>query len=306
MTNTTLSALGSRWKVSVCISFALVILLLAVFQARAQWPYPWPDSSHLPAGATQSGNVFPGGNLWGGGTLYTPANLPQRYLSWSCGDDSGLPDIHGPLDPGLATYRNNSGTISVGSDMYNLDGIHVGDTNSLPINASDSRWDWHRDYGGGCYDTDIPQSSGTVLEIGPGIMILFHISNPGNNDPNVETHAWLSFKYFGNYFYPELEDETAPQAIVAFGPGSAINGWYHDPTELATAKWGCYGFAVTFTNNSDSETFAIGNVTDSEIFVDNVQIATVTVPEPGTWGLVALGGFVLIVSRRLRCTAERT
>ncbi|HUJ71744.1 MAG TPA: hypothetical protein VLZ30_05835, partial [Verrucomicrobiae bacterium] len=170
----------------------------------------------------------------------------------------------------------------------------------------DSRWDWHRDgYVGGNYDLDIPQSSGAVLQISPGRMILFHINNPGNNDANTETRTWLSFEYFGNYFNPEVEDETAPQAIVAFGPDSVINGWYHDPTELATAKWGCYGFAVTFTNNPDSETFAIGNVTDCEIFVDNIQIATVTVPEPGAWELVALGGLVLIVSQPLRSATVR-
>ena len=305
MTKTTTYTLGSKKKISVCISFALLILSFDVVQACAQWPYPWPDSSHLPAGATQYGNVFPGGNLWGGGKLYTPSNLPQRYLTWSFGDDSGLPDIHGPLDPGLATYRNTSGTTLVGSDMYNLDGIWLGDTNSLPINVSDSRWDPHRDgYAGGNFAADIPHSSSGALMI--QTLDVFHINNLGNNDPNTVTHVWLSFNYLGNYFDLENVDDARPSLIIAFGPGSVVDGSYFARAETASAKWGCYGFAVTFTNNFDSETFAIGNISGNDMWVDNIQIATVTVPEPGPWGLVAVGGFVLVVWRCLRGTAGRT
>lgn len=308
MTNTTTSALGSREKVSVCISFALLILSLDVVQACAQWPYPWPDSSNLPAGATQSGNVFPGGNLWGGNKLYTPSNLPQRYLSWSFGEPcDGLPNIHGPLDPGMATYRDMHGTRIIGYDMYNLDGIPIGQSNSLPINASDSRWNPHRNgYVGEQFASDIPNSSSGAAMIGSHAMAVFHVKNPGNNNPNTVTYAWLSFNYLGNYFDLENADDTVPPAIAAFGPGCVMNGSYFAPAETASAKWGYYGFAVTFTNNSDSETFAIGNISNGDMWLDTLQIATVCTPEPSTWGLVALGGLVLIVSRRRRDTTGRS
>jgi len=308
MTNAPTSSRSSKDNISACLSITLLVLSIDVVQAYAQWPWPWPDSSHLPAGATQYGNAFPDGNLWAAGTLYTPVHPPQRYLSWTFEyAHGGLPDIYGALDPAMATYHDKNNTLVVGCDMYNLDGLPIAQTNSLPINASDPRWNPFRNgYAGGLETlaADLPGAD-TAYSILRDTMILFHIANTGSDDPNGVTHAWLSFNFLGNYFDSDYMDDSVPPATVSFGPNCVIDGTYYAPAETPIGRWGYYGFAVTLTNNVESETFAIANTSIGDIWLDTLQIATDTVPEPGTWGLVALGGLGLIIRRRRQGHSKR-
>lgn len=52
----------------------------------------------------------------------------------------------------------------------------------------------------------------------------------------------------------------------------------------------------------------LGDLLNSDTYSEPIGIIAEhsSIPEPGTWGLVALGGLVLILSRRLRSAAERT
>jgi hypothetical protein len=300
MTKPTTSALGSRNQILVCICVVLLTLPLNVGWASTQsWPYPWPDSSNLPAGATQSGNVFPGGNLWGGGTLYTPDHMPQRYLTWDFEDPwDCLPHIHGISDPGLASYRNSMGTFTLGRDRYNLDGID--NTWRVPTDLNDeSVWElilYYASAGQNLVDGNAGNFT-TVDEVPGNRMILFDIANPGNPGPDSETHVWISVDYFF-----DVDAVNVPVLPLTFrsSPGCVTNGWYHDPADAASEKWGRFAFAVTFGPGCEAETLAIANQVSRYIHFDNIQIAAVTVPEPSTWTLVAFGGLILIGSWRPR------
>jgi hypothetical protein len=297
MTKTTPPGFVARRRICVCIGFTLLVLFSDVVQACAQWVFPWPDSSNLPAGATQYGNVFPGGNLWDGSTLYTPANLPQRYLTWDCGDPwDGLPRIHGASDPGMATYRDSGGTFRLGLDRYNLDGVPM--TAPLPTSPNDEVWEnCLTGHAGENFFDGIPGNPTTVAGVGPYRMMLFLISNPGNPGPNSETHVWVSLDYFF-----DIDAGDVPVLPLAFlcSPGGVTNGWYHEPADSETEKWGRFGFALSFGPNCEAETLALVNAAPHSIYFDSIQITAVTVPEPGTCGLVAFGALALVVSRCLR------
>ena len=290
MTNSTLSALGSSKKLLVGISFIFLILSPDVVRACAQWPWPWPDSNNLPAGATQCGNMFPGGNLWAGNTLYTPANLPQRYLVWDFeAPHNAYPVIYGTLDPGKATYYDVDGRLSVGADLYNLRGLNTSETNSIPTNATDPRWDPYRNGNvEGHFREDIPGNPGTTLVFGQDELIVFQVDITGNHSPGLGQHGWISF----NYCNVAVEGDSP--LVVAFGAGTVIDGWYHLPANPETLQWGCYGFALTITNNCGNVSFAIGDLDSENLYVDNLQIAAIAVPEPSSWKLIALGWLVAL------------
>ncbi|HUI06577.1 MAG TPA: hypothetical protein VL486_06190 [Verrucomicrobiae bacterium] len=302
MTNTTTSRSDSRKKISVCIVFLLSILSVGAVHARAQWASPWPDSSNLPAGATQYGNVFPNGNLWDGNTLYTPANLPQRYLLWDFEDPyNGFPHMYGALDPEKATYHDANGTLIVGTDLYSLHGFGMSQLNAIPTSASDPRWNLNRNGNvQGSFGDGPWENASRAVIIGQDELVVFQIDNTGNGDPNAEKHAWISF----NYCNTDTDDDSP--IVFAFGAGTVVDGWYHQVSKPSVLQWGWYAFAVTITNDCDNVSFGIGNPDGENLNIDNFQIAAVSVPEPSAWGLVVLGGLALVTVPHLRHAAEHT
>jgi len=302
MTNITTFAHDSKKTISVCVAFLLIILCFDVVQANAQWPSPWPDSDNLPAGATQYGDVFPGGNLWGGGKLYTPSNLPQRYLDWSFENpNNAFPDIYGALDPEKAIYYDANGTLVIGSDLFALYGIGMAQLNSLPTSVSDPRWDPFRNGNvNGCFGEGPWENASGALIVCQDSLAVFQIDNTGNGDPHLEKHAWISF----NYCNTDTDDDSP--IVFAFGAGTVVDGWYHQAAKPSALQWGWYAFALTITNDCDNVSFAIGNPDGENLNIDNLQIAAVCIPEPSTWGLLALGGLVLVMLRHPRYAPEHT
>jgi hypothetical protein len=291
MTSTTLSALSSSKKLVVSVSFIFLVLSFDAVRACAQWPWPWPDSNTLPAGATQCGNVFPGGNLLGGGKAYTPANFPQRYLYWGFENPyNGFPKIYGALDSAKATYRDVNGTLIVGADLYNLRGLTISQTSCIPTSVSDPRWDrWRNGNVQGYFEEGVGGNPGQALIFGQDELVVFQIDNTGDGCPNAERHAWISF----NYCNVAVEGDSP--MVVAFGAGTAIDGWYHLPANPEALQWGCYGFAVTITNDCSNVSFAIGDLDSENLYIDNLQIAAVAVPEPSIWKLIVLGWLVPVL-----------
>jgi hypothetical protein len=303
MAATTFPALGSGKRIILCIPLLLLILPSNVVQACIpSWPCPWPDSSNLPAGASQYGNVFPGGNLWDGSTLYSPANLPQRYLVWTFESPyNGYPNLYGAMDPGKATYRDASGTLIVGSDLYNLYGLDISQSNSIPTSASDPRWDrWRNGIVQGYFHEGMCGNPGAALEFGQDVLIVLQIDNTGNHCPDPEKHAWISFRYCN------VAVEGDSPMVIAFGAGTVVDGWYHLPANPEALQWGWYGFALTITNGGDNVSFAVGDLDSENLYIDDLQIACVCIPEPVTWRLVALGAPALVVLRRLPRATRRT
>ncbi len=119
--------------------------------------------------------------------------------------------------------------------------------------------------------------------------LLLHIPNTENTGPETSKEIWLQITYSAGSIERKPQLQVMPSAVsIEHVQETVIDAlYYHDI------------FKITLVPNPSEEWIAI-MPRDCTLYIDEVVVDTICIPEPATMSLVVLGGLGLLIRKRKR------
>lgn len=128
-----------------------------------------------------------------------------------------------------------------------------------------------------------------VLCLDPGRRIEFKIPNVPHAPPTAHKEVWMQITYFAG--------SGAPLPVPIAPPGGSAGLIGHMP--VPPGGWMHSTFSLTYPDCPPEEVLAITNGTNNPVYIDQVVIDTICVPEPASMAILG-AGLVSILARRKR------
>lgn len=197
--------------------------------------------------------------------------------SISSADDINPPDWRDFENPSTTFQRwefsNDNNPADLEPGWYNENGTPTANIFEVAGSAT-----WYSEYEGeyGVWRLDTLYS------------LVLDIPNTGNNEPGTRKEIWLQITYldpYGEGYDVPIDVNPDFASINLENHQQLASGYYHDT------------YNITLEPNPAEETITIKQI-QCTMYVDEVVVDTVCIPEPATIGLLGLAGLFLIRKQR--------